>query len=182
MDQGSRLLCRGRVMPGGCRRWMHRAGISSGTMVIARPAILSIARSQGIVNYPPIQISAASAGPAQGKVSWATVGGGLSLSGYDGYRLYYRKAQGDYDWFSVDVNDSMYRVFDLEPSTAYECRLQGHKSGSYGPYTDIANFTTDAAKAVGCTDNTSMLGTPSGRPLAVATGGMNITYGPWDVQ
>ena len=138
--------------------------------------------SQGIVNYPPIQISAASAGPAQGKISWATAGSSLSLSGYDAYRLYYRKAQGDYDWFSVDVSDSMYRVFDLEPSTAYECRLQGHKSGSYGPYTDIANFTTAAPRSIGCTDNTSMLGTPSGRPLAVATGGMNITYGPWDVQ
>ena len=131
---------------------------------------------QGIVSYPAIQINAASAGPAQGKVWW-TAGGG-----YDQYRLYYRKVQGNYDWFPVDVNDSIYRVFDLEPSTTYECRLQGHKNGSYGPYTDVINFTTDAPKTIGCTDNTSMLNPYSGRPLAVATSGMNITYGPWDVQ
>ncbi|HTI92969.1 MAG TPA: hypothetical protein VL727_20365 [Puia sp.] len=149
--------------------------------------------TQGIVSYPGIQVNAASAGPAQGKVWWtgaggapgsglATSGSGLAASGYDQYRLYYRKVQGNYDWFSVDVNDSMYRIFDLEPSTTYECRLQGHKNGSYGPYTDVINFTTDAPKTIGCTDNTSMLNPYSGRPLAAATPAMNITYGPWDVQ
>lgn len=137
--------------------------------------------AQGAVDYPAIQLKAASAGPAQGKLWWASVSG-LSASGYDGYRLYYRKSQGSYDWFSVDVTDSMYRIFDLEPSTSYDCRLQGHKSGSYGPYTDVTSFTTDAPKAIACTQATSMLNPYSGKPLAVATPGMKISYGPWDVQ
>ena len=140
--------------------------------------------SQGVINYPAIDINAVTASATQGKAWWVSDDNTTSLSaaGYQQYRLYYRKPQGDYDWFSVDVTDTMYRLFNLEPSTTYECRLQGYKAGNYGPYSNVASFTTSAQATPSCTDTTSMLSASSGRPLATATPGMTITYGPWNVQ
>ena len=138
--------------------------------------------SQGIINYPDIQINAAAVGSAQGKVWWTgDNGGSLDTSGYTQYELYYRQSQGDNAWFSDTVSDTMYRLFNLEPNTAYECRIQGYKDGTYGPYSGIATFTTAAQQAVSCTDSVSMLNPSSGSPLAIASPGMTLTYGPWNV-
>ena len=138
--------------------------------------------SQGIINYPDIQINAAAVGSAQGKVWWTgDNGGSLDTSGYTQYELYYRQSQGDNAWFSDTVSDTMYRLFNLEPNTAYECRIQGYKGGTYGPYSGIATFTTAAQQAVSCTDSVSMLNPSSGSPLAIASPGMILTYGPWNV-
>ena len=138
--------------------------------------------SQGIINYPDIQINAAAVGSAQGKVWWTgDNGGSLDTSGYTQYELYYRQSQGDNAWFSDTVSNTMYRLFNLEPNTAYECRIQGYKGGTYGPYSGIATFTTAVQQAVSCTDSASMLNPSSGSPLAIASPGMILTYGPWNV-
>ena len=139
--------------------------------------------SQGIVNYPVIQINAVSAGSAQGKAWWSgNNDSSLAASGYTQYELYYHKSQGNYDWDTAIVSDTMYRLFNLEPATSYECRLQGYKGGSYGPYSGVVSFTTDSVKSVSCTAPVSMLNPSSGQPLASATPGMTLTYGPWNVQ
>ena len=138
--------------------------------------------SQGIVSYPDIQINAAAVNAAQGKIWWTgDNGSSLDTSGYTQYLLSYRQSQGSNAWFTDTLADTLYRLFDLEPSTAYECRIQGYKGGGYGPYSDIASFTTPAQPAVSCTDSVSMLNPSSGTPLAVASAGMILTYGPWNL-
>lgn len=139
--------------------------------------------SQGIINYPAIQINAVSAGAAQGKAWWSgNNDSSLAALGYTQYELYYHKSQGNYDWDTAIVSDTLYRMFNLEPATSYECRLQGYKGGSYGPYSEVVSFTTDSVKSVSCTAPVSMLNPSSGQPLASASPGMTLTYGPWNVQ
>jgi Fibronectin type III domain len=178
------------LTPGQQYAWRIQAVDASGRDIFANNGISQTCyfnytgdSSQGIINYPDIQINAAAVSAVQGKLWWTgDNGSSLDTSGYTQYLLSYRQSQGDNAWFTdTVVADTMYRLFNLEPSTAYEGRIQGYKGGSYGPYSNIASFTTPAQPVVSCTDSTNMLNPSSGTPLAIASPGMILTYGPWNV-
>ncbi len=78
-----------------------------------------------------------------GKISW-------SQNGSDSYRIQYKKRKGDHKWFTKDKEGSELEIFDLEPNTEYEVRIQGNVSNVFGPYSDIVKFKTLEPRAYTC--------------------------------
>jgi len=101
---------------------------------------------------------------------------------YDGYRIFYKKAGTTYEWFSSDVpkGQTELKLFDLEPDTPYEARMQGKKGSTYGEYTSILKFRTQPLKINQCGDPVA-LPDSVGNPLPFATAGMVITASKMEV-
>lgn len=60
---------------------------------------------------------------------------------FESYRVEYKKTGSGYEWNRAEVKDSsQMKVFDLEPDTEYEARLQGQKQGVFGGYTELFPF------------------------------------------
>jgi Fibronectin type III domain len=95
---------------------------------------------------------------------------------YDGYRVEYRKT-GDatFEWFRSETTTGEVKLFDLEPDTEYETRLQAKKSGFYGPYSDIIKFRMLPDRAAQCGEPAKLpdLNNP-GPPLTNAIAGMVV--------
>jgi A nuclease of the HNH/ENDO VII superfamily with conserved WHH/Fibronectin type III domain len=95
---------------------------------------------------------------------------------YDGYRVEYRKT-GDatFEWFRSETTTGEVKLFDLEPDTEYEARLQAKKSGFYGPYSDIIKFRMLPERAVECGQPAKLpdINNP-GPPLTAAHAGMVV--------
>jgi A nuclease of the HNH/ENDO VII superfamily with conserved WHH/Fibronectin type III domain len=95
---------------------------------------------------------------------------------YDGYRVEYRKT-GDatFEWFRSETTTGEVKLFDLEPDTEYETRLQAKKSGFYGPYSDIIKFRMLPDRAAQCGEPVKLpdLNNP-GPPLINAIAGMVV--------
>src|SRR5688572_13622137 len=71
-------------------------------------------------------------------------------SNYDGYRVYYKKTGSDYEWFTSNVTNTQLKIFDLEPDTEYETRVQVKRSGVFGPYSEIVKFRTMPPRVLQC--------------------------------
>jgi hypothetical protein len=104
----------------------------------------------------------------RGRVWW-------SLGDYEGYRVHYRKTGKDYQWFTANVSNETFKaaggiegevkLFDLEPDTGYETRVQGKKNGYLGGYSEVVQFRTPARRVVQCgqtdgADAPKEMGTP----------------------
>jgi hypothetical protein len=113
------------------------------------------------------------------KIWWTT-------GAYDAYRVNYRKTgNGSYEWFTSEVTtqqltaegktDGEVKLFDLEPDTEYETRIQGKKSGILGGYTEIVKFRTQPMRIAQCGDPTPLPKAP-GNPYRNALMGetMNV--------
>jgi hypothetical protein len=93
----------------------------------------------------------------RGRVWW-------SLGDFEGYRVHYRKTGKDYQWFPANVRSETFKaaggtegevkLYDLEPDTQYEARVQGKKNGYLGPYSEIVQFRTPARRVVQCGEAT----------------------------
>ena len=94
---------------------------------------------------------------------------------FDSYRVYYRKPGKEYEWFIANVTkeelekagktNGEVRLFDLEPDTEYETRVQGKKSGYFGNYTDVVKFRTPPHKVAQCGDNSALPFGEASKPL-----------------
>lgn len=104
----------------------------------------------------------------RGKISWTT-------GYYDAYRVEYKKTGSGYEWFRTDTQTGQLKIFDLEPDTEYEARVQAKKSGYFGPYSEIVKFRTLPNRAEQCGENPNLpdLNNP-GAPLTSALTGMVI--------
>jgi hypothetical protein len=79
---------------------------------------------------------------------------------YDSYKIFYRKTGStSYEWFSGEVaatavvaDKGEYKLYDLEPDTEYETRVQVKKSGVLGPYSEIIKFRTTPLRVAQCGD------------------------------
>jgi hypothetical protein len=101
---------------------------------------------------------------------------------YEGYKVSYKKTGSSYEWFTNEVTEASLsgkssgelKVFDLEPDTEYETRIQAKKSGMLGPYSGIVKFKTQPARVAKCGDPNMSPGDP-GPPLLAATLGTTVT-------
>ncbi len=94
---------------------------------------------------------------------------------FDSYKVYYRKPGKEYEWFTANVtNEELIRaakttgeikLFDLEPDTEYETRVQGKKNGYFGGYTDVVKFRTSPHKVAQCGDNSALPFGDATKPL-----------------
>jgi hypothetical protein len=84
----------------------------------------------------------------RGKIWWTT-------GYYDSYRVEYKKTGGSgaYEWFKSNTEKGEIKIFDLEPDTEYEARVQAMKSGYYGQYSDIVKFRTLPERPAQCGEN-----------------------------
>jgi hypothetical protein len=115
-------------------------------------------------------------GERKGRIWWDT-------GDFDSYRVEYRKTGEGYEWFKANVTkeeltkagktNGEVKLFDLEPDTEYETRMQGKKGGYFGNYTDIVKFRTPPHKVAQCGDNSAMpygdMSKPSGNTLIKGT-------------
>jgi hypothetical protein len=104
----------------------------------------------------------------------ATLSWQVDQKGFEGYRIEYKKTGVGYEWFKTDTKEGELKVFDLEPDTEYEARVQGQVKGVYGPYSEVLTFRTPKPKIVTCGENVPVAQLQQGKPLAFATPGMTI--------
>ena len=104
----------------------------------------------------------------------ATLSWRVDAKGFEGYRVEYKKTGVGYEWFKTDTKEGELKVFDLEPDTEYEARVQGQVKGVYGPYSEVVTFRTPKTRVIACGENTSVAQLQQGKPLAFATPGMTI--------
>ncbi len=107
-------------------------------------------------------------GERKGRMWWDT-------GDFDSYRVEYRKTGEGYEWFKANVTkeeltkagktNGEVKLFDLEPDTEYETRMQGKKSGYFGNYTDIVKFRIPPHKVAQCGDNSVMPFGDASKPL-----------------
>jgi hypothetical protein len=91
----------------------------------------------------------------------------------EGYKVHYKKTGSSHQWFSQDTDRAEILLFDLEPNTKYEVRVQPKIDGVYGPYSDIKEFQTLKPKQFQCGDKLDVV-PESGNPLPFATVGMMV--------
>jgi TANFOR domain-containing protein len=103
----------------------------------------------------------------RGKIWW-------EKGNFDAYKVFYKKSGAQWDWFSANVDTTSYKIFDLEPDTEYEVRVQGKKDVFLSPYTDIIKFRTKEKVVAQCGDAAAPL-PEIGPPLKQALIGMTFT-------
>jgi hypothetical protein len=104
----------------------------------------------------------------RGRIWWDT-------GDFDSYRVHYRKTGEGYEWFTANTTkeelekagkaNGEVKLFDLEPDTEYETRVQGKKGGYFGGYTDVVKFRTQPHKVAQCGDNSTMPFGDATKPL-----------------
>ncbi len=86
---------------------------------------------------PPVQsIVATGIDTRQGEIHWQ------ASNTFQHYRVQYRKKDGTGTWFMKETDSTYINVFDLEPSTIYEARVQGKAGLYYGPVSSIDTMLT----------------------------------------
>jgi hypothetical protein len=111
----------------------------------------------------------------QARISW-------EAGEVNGYRVFYKKSGKDFEWFNSDTRGTELKIYDLEPNTEYETKIQAIKNGSFGPYSETLSFRTPPTKVVQCGEEeklTPALNTP---PLLSATQGMMINARGMELQ
>ena len=102
------------------------------------------------------------------KISW-------EAENYDNYKVYYKKTGSNYEWFWSEVKNTELKLFDLEPDTEYETRVQVKKSGVFGPYSEIIKFRTTPIRVVECgQENGALAKGDVNKPLDAAHKGMTV--------
>ena len=101
------------------------------------------------------------------KISW-------KRGAYDAYKVYYKKTGASYSWFASEVttanlevtgaSDGALKLYDLEPDTEYETRVQVKKNGVSGPYSEIVKFRTTPLRVAQCGEE-APLPLEGGNPL-----------------
>jgi hypothetical protein len=114
------------------------------------------------VSLPPIEgLSAEAESERRGKAFWQI------NEEFEEYKVGYKKQGAEYQWFTKDVIGSELTLYDLEPDTQYQVRVQGKKSDSFGLYSDVVSFKTQKPKVYDCGDLLPSLPEP-GSPLLQA--------------
>jgi Fibronectin type III domain len=81
---------------------------------------------------------------AQAETERRGLGQWQQTGGYTSYRVRYRRKNGSGTWFDVDTDSLNAKLYDLEPSTAYQAQVQGKAGQYYGPFSPIKEFITPA--------------------------------------
>jgi TANFOR domain-containing protein len=103
---------------------------------------------------------------------------------YDGYLVNYKKAGQGHEWFTHQVRapDAEFKLFDLEPDTEYEIRIQAKKSGYLGDYSDVVKFRTKEHVIMQCGVVSDISPADISRPHRSLIRGMMIEADDIEVQ
>lgn len=105
-----------------------------------------------------------------------------SIPVFTSYRLEYRKAGGNWNWMPLNTTNVRAKVFDLEPSTAYEARVNGTTNDGYtGQWSNTVAFTTPAAPIINCEDVAPPPTMAGFQPLTKANIGMLWNIGQFEM-
>jgi hypothetical protein len=120
---------------------------------------------------------------AQAETERRGMGQWTQTGGYTGYRVRYRRKNGSGTWFEVDTDSLNAKLYDLEPSTAYQAQVQGKLGQYYGPFSAIKEFTTPApTPPPGCGLPIDYASGLSNVPVASAGANMFIKCGKFEIQ
>lgn len=111
----------------------------------------------------------------RGRMNWTQTGA------YTSYKVRYRKKNGTGNWFDVNSDSLLARVYDLEPNTIYEAQVQGKSGPFYGPFSNLDTFKTPAPLPLpGCGVAINYAAGLSQLPLANASPYMIIKTGKFE--
>jgi len=106
---------------------------------------------------------------------------------FDGYRVNYRKTGTNYEWFTSNLTadqfkqDGSIKLYDLEPDTEYETRVQGKSKGYFGGYTDVVKFRTPPHKIPQCGNQPAATQNDMGKPFLTGIKGSVVNANDIDV-
>jgi Fibronectin type III domain len=110
----------------------------------------------------------------RGKASWEAV------RGIETYKVGYRKKGSDYKWFTEETDRDSLTIYELEPHTEYEVRVQCGKEGNYGPFSETVLFKTHEPKTYQCGEELPTVAEP-GLPMLAASTEMIIDVQGFDL-
>jgi hypothetical protein len=114
---------------------------------------------------------------------WWPLAARTSQYSVETYRIQYRAAGGDFDWYTEEKDkDSTLTLHSLEPGRRYEARLQWRVSGVYGPYSELVTVTTDSLRVFSCGDGNQLKQPDNSQPLPSAIAGNIVRIGNFDVM
>ncbi|MBK9191564.1 MAG: fibronectin type III domain-containing protein [Crocinitomicaceae bacterium] len=105
-------------------------------------------------------------------------------STFTGYKLEVRKTGNpDYAWFPYESSTGELKVYQLEPSTQYECRVKGLIGDDYeSDWSNTSVFTTQPVPEYNCGNTTLPAGTTTITPLMNAISGLTFTVGQFEMM
>lgn len=119
--------------------------------------------------------TASAEGERRGRMNWTQSGP------YTSYKVRYRKKSGTGNWFDINTDSLLTRVYDLEPNTIYEAQVQGKSGAFYGPFSNLDTFKTPAPlPPPGCGVAINYAAGLSQVPLANATPYMIVKTGKFE--
>jgi Fibronectin type III domain len=126
-------------------------------------------------NIPGIEdLQAYGQAERRGKASWEAV------RGIETYKVGYRKKGSDYKWFTEETDRDSLTIYELEPHTEYEVRVQCGKEGNYGPFSETVLFKTHEPKTYQCGEGLPSVAEP-GLPMLAASTEMIIDVQGFDL-
>lgn len=99
------------------------------------------------------------------------------------YKLEVRKTGNpDYAWFPYETTAGELKVYQLEPSTQYECRVKGLIGTEYeSEWSNTSVFTTQPIQDYPCGSTTTPPGEINFTPLTNAIAGLTFTIGQFEM-
>ncbi len=105
-----------------------------------------------------------------------------SIPIFTNYHLEYRKANGNWNWMPVNTTNVHTKVFDLEPETDYEARVNGSTNDGYtGQWSNTVAFRTPPTPIINCEDVAPPPSMQNFQPLTKATVGSIWEIGQFEV-
>lgn len=110
---------------------------------------------------------------------------------FDSYRVFYKKTESGHEWFSSNIlakdlptadTEADLKLFDLEPDTEYETRIQARKGNAPGPYSEIVKFRTQELRIGQCGENPDAPQPDMERPFLNAIFGTIVEADDMEVQ
>ena len=95
-------------------------------------------------------------------------------TGADYYQIRYnQEGTTNYSW--IDATSSPFTIYNLNPSTAYECKIKSYISGQYTDFTGSTTFTTSSGPQVLAT-NLAVQGSPTSNAATLTWTGSGASY------
>lgn len=159
---------------------------------ISEPCIFQYGESQSLeeqlTDGLEINLTANGMAERKGRAQWTVTDNTPSegLSNFNSFIVQYRKAQSGsgnpYSWFEDSVTGSQSDIYQLEPSTTYECRVLGLYGNFIGDTSNTESFTTDAARIYACGDADLPYRSPNYSPLEIAEPGITVEIGQFTMK
>ncbi len=105
-----------------------------------------------------------------------------SIPIFTNYHLEYRKSGGSWNWMPLNTTNARIKIFDLEPETEYEAKVNGSTNDGYtGQWSNTVTFITPPSPIINCEDVAPPPTMAGFQPLTKATVGMLWNIGQFEM-